>query len=74
MRPERADFRPERVDFRFERADFRPERAWGYKQMYAQMDEIKSPCVLQEFVPLGATGLLPLTPIHNHAMQGNGYL
>ena len=38
-----------------------------------QNDERKSPCVLQEFVPFGAAALLPLTPYHNHAKQGNGY-
>ena len=32
-----------------------------------------SPCVLQDFVPFGAAALLPLTAIHNHAKQGNGY-
>ena len=36
-------------------------------------DERKSPCVLQDFVPFGAAALLPLTQIHNHAKQGNGY-
>ena len=38
-----------------------------------QTNERKSPCVLQDFVPFGAAALLPLTPIHNHAKQGNGY-
>ena len=28
---------------------------------------------LQDFVPFGAAALLPLTPIHNHLKQGNGY-
>ena len=37
------------------------------------MDKQKSPCVLQDFVPFGATALLPLIPIYNHAKQGNGY-
>ena len=32
-----------------------------------------SPCVLQDFVPFGAAALLPLSQIHNHAKQGNGY-
>ena len=36
-------------------------------------DEQKSPCVLQDFVPFGATALLLLIPIYNHAKQGNGY-
>ena len=35
-------------------------------------DEGKSPCVLQDFVPLGAAAL-PLIPIYNNAKQGNGY-
>ena len=39
----------------------------------ARTDEQKSPCVLQDFIPFGATALLPLTPIHNCAKQGNGY-
>ena len=38
-----------------------------------RMDEWKSPCVLQNFVPFGTAALLPLTPFHNHAKQGNGY-
>ena len=38
-----------------------------------EMDRQKSPCVLQDFVPFGAAALLPLTPIHNHLKQGNGY-
>ena len=37
-----------------------------------RMNERKS-CVLQDFVPYGAAALLPLTPILNHAKQGNGY-
>ena len=75
-RPERADFRSERVNFRPERADFRPERAWGERTdgwTDGRNDERKSPCVLQDFVPFGAAALLPLTPFHNHAKQGNGY-
>ena len=36
------------------------------------MDERKSPCVLQDFVPFGAAAL-PLILIYNHAKQGNGY-
>ena len=35
--------------------------------------EQRSPCVLQDIVPFGAAALLPLTPIQNHAKQGNGY-
>ena len=38
-----------------------------------QTDKRKSPCALQDFVPFGAAALLPLTEIHNHAKQGNGY-
>ena len=30
-------------------------------------------CVLQDFVPFGTAALLPLTPIHNHAKEGNAY-
>ena len=37
------------------------------------MDEQKSPCILQDYIPFRATALLPLTPIHNYAKQGNGY-
>ena len=57
-RPERADFRPERVDFRPERADFRPERAWGD---YWMNGLIKSPFVLQDFVPFGAAAQKAIT-------------
>ena len=56
-RPERADFMPERVDFRSERADFRPDRAGGgltNKLMNGRVDKLKSPCVLQDFIPFGA--------------------
>ena len=42
-------------------------------RMDKRTDERKSPCVLQDFVPFGAAALLPLTQIHNHAQQGNGY-
>ena len=70
--PVRADSRPDRADLRLVRADFRPERAWE-RWMDGQMDERKSPCVLQDFVPFGAAALLPLTQIHNHAKQGKGY-
>ena len=76
FRPKRADFRPEITDFRPERADFRSERAWGERmdgRMDGRNDKRKSPCVLQDFVPFGAAALLPLTPFHNHAKQGNGY-
>ena len=79
--PVRADFRPDRTDFRSARADSRPERPGGDgrtdgrtdERTNGRTDERKSPCVLQDFVPFGAAALLPLTPIHNHAMQGNGY-
>ena len=37
------------------------------------MDEQKSLCVQQDFVPFGAAALLHLIQIHNHAKQGNGY-
>ena len=37
------------------------------------MDERKSLCVLQDFVPFGAAALLPFTQIYNHAKQGKGY-
>ena len=40
------------------------------KRTHAQT---KVPCVLQDIVPFGAAALLPLTPIHNHSKQGNGY-
>ena len=43
------------------------------KWMDRWMDEQKSPCVLQDFVPFGAAALLPLILIYNHAKQGNGY-
>ena len=82
-RLERADFKPERVDFRPNRADFRPVRAdfrlepegdgWMDGRTDGRMDERKSPYVLQDFVPFGAAALLPLTQIHNHSKQGNGY-
>ena len=57
------------------RTDGRPERAWGRMDgwMDKQMEERKSPCVLQDFVPFEAADLLPLTQIHIHARQGNGY-
>ena len=42
-------------------------------RMNEQMDERKSPGVLQDFVPFGAPALLPFTQIHNHSQQGNGY-
>ena len=42
-------------------------------RMNGRTDEQKSPCILQDFVPFGAAALLPLTPFHNHAKQGNGY-
>ena len=70
---------PERADFRPEIADFRPERIWGgtyERKITNEQMKIwtnKSPRVLQDFVPYGAAALLPLTPIHNYAKQGNGY-
>ena len=74
FRPGRADLRPERTGFRPDRANFRPERALGTDGWTdGRTDEQKSPCVLQDFVPFGAAALLPLTPIYNHAEQGNGY-
>ena len=54
FRPERADSKPERADFWPERADFRSERAWG-GQTDKRNDKRKYPCVLQDFVPFGAT-------------------
>ena len=68
-KPERADSRPERADFRFERGDFRPEMAdfrpvrvggderndkRNDKRNNKRNNERKSPCVLQDFVPLKA--------------------
>ena len=43
--------------------------------MEAQKEECKSPCALQDFVPLWAAALLspPPVPFHNHAKQGNRY-
>ena len=76
-----GDLRPERTDFSPTRVDFRPERAWGNEltvrrtdgQMDGRNDKQEFPCVLQDFIPFGAASLLPLTPIHNHAKQDNGY-
>ena len=57
-----ADFLPtERVDIRPERPDFRPVRTWGDRPVNK-----RSPLYYR-------TSLLPLTPIRNHAKQGNGY-
>ena len=53
-----VDFRPERTDFRLMRAG-------------RVADE--SPNVFYRTVPFQATALLPLTSMHNHAQQGNGY-
>ena len=83
FRPDRADFRPDRAYFRPDRADFRPERTLGGQTdewtdgrtdgwMNGWTDEQKF-CVLQDFAPFRAAALLPLTPIHNHVKQGNGY-
>ena len=38
------------------------------------MDKQKSSSVLQDFVSFGVAALLPLTLVHNHAEQGNGYV
>ena len=74
LRPERPDLGSERPDLRSERPDLRPDRPDGGDEwMDGGTDEPKSPCVLQDFVPFGAAALLPLTPIHNHSKQGNGY-
>ena len=57
MRPKRTDSRPERADLKSDRADLRPERAdLGLKRggSHARVNERKSPCVLQDFVLLGA--------------------
>ena len=52
------------MDFRPDRADFRSERAWGAdKMMDGWMDEQKSPCVLQDFVPFGTAAQKVLSPI-----------
>ena len=59
MRPERSDLRPERSD-------------GGDEQTNDQMDERKSPCILQDFVPFGATALLPLNLDHTLLKQGTG--
>ena len=40
---------------------------------FLRQEKQNSPCVLQDIVPFGAAALLPLTPIHNHSKQGNGY-
>ena len=54
---ERADFKLERTDFRAERANFRFESSTGGTngRTDGRTDEIKSPCVLQDFVPFAAT-------------------
>ena len=44
-------------------------QAWGDERT----DKRKTPCVPQDFVSFGAAALLPVTPIHYHAKQGNGY-
>ena len=49
-----------------------PEKAWGGRTD-GWMDEQKSPCVLQDFLPFGAAALFALIMIHNHAKQGNWY-
>ena len=62
LRPERLDLRPERLDLGPERLDLRPERSdegGTNRQMDERMDERKSPCVLQDFVPFGAAAQKP---------------
>ena len=51
--PERADFRPEIVNFRPENVNFRPWKGRGPRgdQLDKRMDEQKSPCVQQDFIP-----------------------
>ena len=81
LRPERAGLRPDREGLRPVTADSRPLfevseaqfEALGGGRTNERTHERKSPCVLQDFVPFGAAALLPLTQIHNHAKQGNGY-
>jgi len=67
--------RSERADLRPEKANFGLERAWGNRQTdkrtNKQMNEQTK--VLQVFVPCGAAVLLPFTPFHHHAKQGNRY-
>ena len=70
--------RSERADLRPEKANFGLERAWGNRQTdkrtNEQMNEqTKVPSVLQVFLPCGAAVLLPFTPFHHHAKQGNRY-
>ena len=43
------------------------------RRMDEQTDKQMFPCFLQDFIPFGAAALPPLTQIHNHAQQGNGY-
>ena len=76
LKPERLNLKPQRPGLRSQRPDLRPEglgEGGTNKRTDGRTDERKSPCVLQDFVPFGAAALLPLTPIHNHAKQGNGY-
>ena len=63
LRPERLNLRPEGPDLRSQKPDLRPEGpdegagggdGWTDGQTNKQMDEGKSPCVLQDFVPFGA--------------------
>ena len=69
MRPERPNLRPKRPELR-------PERPYGGGRANERTNKVtneqKSPCVLQNFVPFGATALLP--PILNHFLlkQGRG--
>ena len=73
MRPEQLDLRPERLDLGPERLDLRPEGPdEGEGGTNERTDERKSPCVLQDFVPFGATALLPLNLKHTLLKQGTG--
>ena len=57
LRPEICPLRPQTMD----------GRANG------RMNKQKSPCVLQDIVPIGAAALLTITFNHQHIKQGNGY-
>ena len=46
---------------------------WGDERIEGRMDRwTDSPCVLQDFVPFGAAGLLPLNLNHTLLKQGTG--
>ena len=53
LSPERADLKPERANIRPDRAEFRPERLDGGRGINEQMDEQKSPRVIQDFFSFG---------------------